>query len=613
MATLYDDLQARDGVEIRLVTLEGIDKTTGKIECRLDTVRLSDGPEYRALSYCWGDASRPSDIICNGFQLSVTRNLASALVCLLSKGKANDLSLTFWIDSICINQSNHAERQAQVMLMGSIYRQAVEVIVWLGPASDNSDLAFRVCHRLSGQETGAPTRSQRRAGSREFSKRIKALYTPLTNVFGDKSINFKYRGIRTIIREMRAVHDILTRPWWSRVWIIQEVTLAKHVVVFCGDAHIYWDQLLVGVIACLDWPRAKHYIDLATAHYARVLFQARQVVMCYNHDSSRLLFHLISQCRWSKATDPRDKVYGLLGLASIDSDSSNVRVDYSQSIEDCYRTALLDIIKASGSLEILQLCRKPPGLKATYKSPQLPSWVPDLRLDASDLHQETDLHGFGPLGFQSAPGIEDLISQHPGWQTQMFSASKGSVERNPNLINDKVLMVSGLMIDTVNGIGEVLTGLKEQNDPQVTEPCSKSCRGAAKSQTPWTLIKSLLKHFSGFAKSHEDVGTDKLLLISWKRLAFSHGVEYPTGETLNRAFSATIHRSWLGEHPERTITNHNAQWKRSLSRIEAFDQKFMEKRFSHTSKLRKSVAGMVWGSVKFLIGQGTLLHGYASK
>jgi hypothetical protein len=335
------------------------------------------------------------------------------------------------------------------------------------------------------------------------------------------------------------------------------------------------------------------------------------VVTCYNHDSSRLLFHLISQCRWSKATNPRDKIYGLLGLAGIESNNSGIRVNYEQSVEDCYRTALLDIIKASGSLEILQLCRKPPGIKATYESPRLPSWVPDLGLDAGDLYQETDLHGFGPLGFQSAPGIEEIISKNPGWKTQMFSASQGSLERNPYLINGKVLLVSGVMIDTVGGIGEVLTGLKDQMGSHNSNTCSQNRKVAAKA--PWKLTRSISSRLREFTDNHYDNGTEKLLLISWRKLAFSRGVKYPTGETLNRAFSATIHRSWLGEHPEWTIHNHDTQWRRLLGKVESFDQKFLAKRFSHKSKFRRSVAGIIWRVMEFLIGRGTALHGYASK
>lgn len=87
MVYLYDDLKTGERVEIRLVTLEGTNEVTGELICRLDTVRLSGALEYRALSYCWGDASKQSTIICNGHRLPATPNLVAALRCLFSKAR----------------------------------------------------------------------------------------------------------------------------------------------------------------------------------------------------------------------------------------------------------------------------------------------------------------------------------------------------------------------------------------------------------------------------------------------------------------------------------------------------------------------------------------------
>lgn len=215
MAILYGTLQTDEKVEIRLVTLEGIDKG-GEVICRLDTVRLSDALEYRALSYCWGDASNPSTILCNGHRLAVTPNLVSALRCLFSKGKAGNLSLTFWIDSICINQTNDEEKRVQVMLMGDIYRQALQVLVWLGPASDSSGLAFDVCHRLWRQETGLSKPARKKSSLSTIGQTTTwgSQLEPMTHMLFGQDGKFDSRGIHRFVREMDAVQDMLMRPWW---------------------------------------------------------------------------------------------------------------------------------------------------------------------------------------------------------------------------------------------------------------------------------------------------------------------------------------------------------------------------------------------------------------
>lgn len=401
----------------------------------------------------------------------------------------------------------------------------------------------------------------------------------------------------------------------SRVWIIQEVTLAKHVMVICGDAMIEWNMLMTGTIACLKRPWAELFIDLATAHYARVLCLAREAVINNQDDSSRLLLHLVSQCRWSRATNPRDKIYGLLGLASVGSNRTAVKVDYSQRVENCYRAAVLDMIRASGSLEILQLCRKPPGLRAQDRDEDfdLPSWVPDLSLDTSDFQAATNLSWLSPFGLQSAVGMKEVFSRHPHLKAQMFCASKESVEHDLRCDDDRTLNVSGMMIDTISEVEGMLAGLEAQENSRGLAQFDYIREVRARTHTPWKYLKSTLTSLRGFVKTQYDNGTDKLLLVSWRRLALSRGMEYPTGETTARAFSATLHRGWLGEDPEKRLAQHDAEWRRVLGRLESFDRRLLAKNFSRQSKFRRAVVSLFWSFMIFFRSMEILAEAYASK
>ncbi|KAK0624381.1 heterokaryon incompatibility protein-domain-containing protein, partial [Immersiella caudata] len=108
------------------------------IRGRLRVVHLTEDPGFVALSYVWGRPSRsPRAVYCNDIPISVTKNCWDALWHLrdpiLGRGRARntDGSITLWIDSICINQSDKTEKDSQIPLMNDIYSGARSVCVWL--------------------------------------------------------------------------------------------------------------------------------------------------------------------------------------------------------------------------------------------------------------------------------------------------------------------------------------------------------------------------------------------------------------------------------------------------------------------------------------------------
>ncbi|KAF5495824.1 Heterokaryon incompatibility protein 6, OR allele [Colletotrichum fructicola] len=98
---------------------------------------------YEALSCTWGDSTSPETITVNGVEINVTRNLRLALQTLRHQSRKPG-GFKLWIDSICINQDNVPERNAQVAQMGKIYSQASHVAIWLGDASETSEAAMRL-------------------------------------------------------------------------------------------------------------------------------------------------------------------------------------------------------------------------------------------------------------------------------------------------------------------------------------------------------------------------------------------------------------------------------------------------------------------------------------
>lgn len=649
-ANLYNDLQTQDEekIEIRLVTLDGIEEATGEVVCRLDTVRLNDAAlEYHALSYCWGDPEPPSFVKCNGFRLRVTRSLTTALESLLRNvdQKLDRGARTFWIDAICINQGSIQEREKQVTLMGDIYRDAKEVVVWLGPAADNSDLAFRACRRLYAEDL------RRRTGlssAREMKlQKGRGIYWSTRETYAQivctESGKPSAKAILAYFRELDAVQAILMRPWWARVWIIQEITLARELVVLCGDESIKWDMLDIGLTACMRRPLASELLPSATAHCAKMLFQVRHAVI--HHEGAvrqppYSLAHLLGRFRWSKATNAHDKIYGLLGLATIGQHNPLTNVSYSNDIRTCYRDAVIDMIKSSGSLDILQLCRKPPHIEAasTQRVPDLPTWVPSLHLDADDVDPAIDLSRTGAIGVQSWPEIDKFCAAdnpwNKHWRLLCFAASGGSIEDEIKCERGRILVTEGFVLDQIQTMGEMQTGTEAQrnslNHQQYlhirritvdaervrsvvksamsvvkTSPRARRWKAArkqaryihetlAETSMAKNVAMAALTGLKGIFEACCQRGQEELRTIHWKRLASSREDAYPTEDTLSQAFVGTIHKGWLGDNPEETMERYKSEWRRILSRVEAVDRGFLGKHLRADSKLRYALAYLIY-------------------
>jgi hypothetical protein len=137
----YSPLPKRPGV-IRLLRLLPSEHEEDRICCELfDYDLLRPGrttPPYEALSYVWGDEKNPQIISLDGESFSVTRSLHAALLNLRDTGVLR----TIWVDAICINQQDNEEKGIQIQAMASVYTMASKVVVWLGKAESESDLAL---------------------------------------------------------------------------------------------------------------------------------------------------------------------------------------------------------------------------------------------------------------------------------------------------------------------------------------------------------------------------------------------------------------------------------------------------------------------------------------
>ncbi|KAF1998488.1 HET-domain-containing protein, partial [Amniculicola lignicola CBS 123094] len=181
---------------IRILCLEGPRQVSGYHRPTIPCVSVLCAPldeetPFFALSYVWGDPSKKSPIILNDCIFWVTESLAGAI----ERFQEPDRILLLWADAVCINQKDLEEKGAQVQEMGNIYRNAQLVLGWIGPAADDSELALRSILQL-------------------FEDALPADKDDLDKAF-----------------PTAAVIALCSRAWWGRIWVLQEVVLAKNIHV----------------------------------------------------------------------------------------------------------------------------------------------------------------------------------------------------------------------------------------------------------------------------------------------------------------------------------------------------------------------------------------------
>lgn len=339
-------------------------------------INSSDDISWQALSYTWGNLNEVENISVvqpdgrGGADLSVTRNLTEALRHL----RYNDKDRLMWIDAICIDQADHdvalEERVWQVRSMHQIYIRADGVVIWLGPEKDDSSFALQCLQDLG------------------LSIRVNWWTSEITTPNGvpTKPMQF-WRTCDHTARERQAVTKLLERQYFDRVWVSQEFMLAQEAksMIVVGPRSISLDNFRKAIhcMALIGFsvqsPNASHERDRLT----RAVWMAQKAYS----DVPNLMF----RTRASGCRDDRDKVYGNLGIMSMNGQRSLVEaidIDYStaNTVGKTYYNFFVQYQRRYNTLRLLM----DSGLRQGRDI--RPTWMPDWRNDAPatlDLTMET--------------------------------------------------------------------------------------------------------------------------------------------------------------------------------------------------------------------------------
>ncbi|KAG5665085.1 hypothetical protein KAF25_008819 [Fusarium avenaceum] len=278
----------------RILRLQPHQGKQSAIQCRLSDLELRDSEGlclYEALSYVWGSPDKPHSIDIEGCSLSVGANLYAALLRL----RHTSLERILWVDAVCIDQTNITEKEQQIQLMAEIYAKARSVIVWLGEATI--------------------------AGSEDALEEIRVAAASTSN------------GVEISMPEEEPILEILKLPWFKRVWVLQEVAAARHILVKFGRVEIDGYAFCTG----LDALKLSYHGDLNLQMLIRSVlylirgaaFRQRQIAEKSVRFSLGIcpLSELVGMYHNRQATERHDKVYALFGMCSDDLQDAGLLVD----------------------------------------------------------------------------------------------------------------------------------------------------------------------------------------------------------------------------------------------------------------------------------------------
>ena len=341
--------------EIRLLSFGNVDPT-GALVCSLETISLDqEDAQYDALSYAWIEATEPDSLeeIRCGDDAVQNANLRSALQHIWTALPTQRL----WVDKLCICQDDLHEKNSQLALMAEIYMRATQVQVWLGspmkPLVTEKTNAFHLMRDAESHfQHFCPSENLRKTDANGV-------------LFKAVSLEF---AVRTLLM------DLANRQWFWRTWTFQELKLASCARVWFGSSTMTWTQFELGLQILRRVVYLHELKEEPNPDDVQIMTGFMEhcgAVSASTKTSLRTLLLLTSERR---ATDPRDKVYGLLALHG----DPKVKADYSLSVVEVYTMAARYCLTEEKSSALLRVAGLHDETRGRPSMPELPSWVPDF-------------------------------------------------------------------------------------------------------------------------------------------------------------------------------------------------------------------------------------------
>lgn len=348
-------------------------------EASILSVRLVEEPlddtEFEALSYVWGDQTGKMRIRCNGQWAEIGANLHAAL----HERRRRMSAGLLWADQICINQNDIKEKNHQVRLMSAIYTKADRVIIWLGTQEPGDLEAMRLASTLYQKCNGDQ-------------------YDPDIGAYDFHNFECQSRGLPDpeFNPTWNALFQVIANSWFGRVWVIQELLMARRSVMWKGALDLETEVILLAAMLIQRHQNLYVCYDIFIDSPEDSALQAANIAAGY-YDFKKKgpipIYNTLSRYLGMGATDPRDRFFALAGVSS---GLAEEFVDYNKTFSEVaclvgkmtlLGTPNYHIADDNTGIISMKQCpdnsRFPIEWLAFHANPKnhslsIPSWVPDL-------------------------------------------------------------------------------------------------------------------------------------------------------------------------------------------------------------------------------------------
>ncbi|KAJ4334332.1 hypothetical protein N0V95_009196 [Ascochyta clinopodiicola] len=401
---------------------------------KLQRFPLAGAPHYYTASYVWGERTHAAMAVhLNTGTLPVLSSLAQFLHMVTRHGDFQP-SDWWWIDSLCINLDDSQEREKQVRIMADIYKRARRAIIWLGEEKEEgSDCTHAIdfLHYLSSLQTA-------------FNGDERGMRNNLENPeFNEKCA---------------AVSNLLARPWWTRVWTLQEFVLPKEAKLYCGTASISRGRFKSGIYSIFLCSTISNEFEheLVPRKLFEGAFNRRRIHQWHTKPDS-IGINLIAIMAYlgnHSATDSRDRIYSVLGLITEQDRDLIGPAEYSTDIEQQFARLVRSFWTTHGSLDIIcfaHLFSRHAAASDLGPDHAVPTWAPDWR---------TTIDFASPVPLMASQSASEHIGNFrplrlTRWKT-IYDAPGSQLRRKADVAFSeslKELYCNGVLLDTIHGLG----------------------------------------------------------------------------------------------------------------------------------------------------------------
>jgi hypothetical protein len=327
---------------IRVLLLSG--GSANQLFAELIETTLGDNIPFEAISYVWGNSTKSRRLaLRGGTTLKITESLYNALRS-IRHSLVEDGSRAVWADGVCINQEDLDERSQQVRLMAEIYHSAHRVITYVGEDAANVERGIGLAEKLI-----------------LCSKELNTYSTPAVV----NSVYHKYNVPNRYDPAWPSLRDFLCRPWYTRMWIIQESLQNSNMLMMCGNVAMPW-KLFTQLNTIMEEGAYNQFSAItpyserqqgAMGQMARLRVEFRQRPISF--------LELLVSSRDLECSDPRDRVFALSSLLK----DGGVDPDYTKSAPRVFTEAAVVLLSSYGTVVL--------SYAGINRSTAVPSWVPD--------------------------------------------------------------------------------------------------------------------------------------------------------------------------------------------------------------------------------------------